>query len=162
MRGTQALRASPRMSALEAIREAELRELGEHVSPLEDDPVVATERPALRLAPPPPVKVVRTPFVILVIVVVVAGVMGILMLNTRINQNAFRLAALREEQTKLDLRQQQLEQQIAQYESPGNLAAAAAKLGLVEPGSPAFIVLPDGKVIGVPRPATETPSITSQ
>ncbi len=112
--------------------------------------------------PPVPVKVVRTPFVILVIVVVVAGVLGILVLNTKINQNAFEIAALRDEQTKLDLRQQQLERQIADYESPGNLAAAGRKLGLVDPGAPAFITLPDGKVIGVPKPASGTPSAASQ
>ncbi|WP_117208302.1 hypothetical protein [Allorhizocola rhizosphaerae] len=124
--------------------------------------VDVAQKPKLRLVPPVPVKVVRTPFVILVIMVVVAGVLGILVLNTKINQNAFELAALRDEQNRLDLRQQQLEQQIAEYESPGNLAAAGRKLGLVDPGAPAFITLPDGKIIGVPKPAAGSPSAASQ
>lgn len=119
-------------------------------------------RPKLRLAPPLPVNVPRTPFIVLVVLVVVAGVLGILVLNTKINQNAFKLDALRASQTELDLRQQQLEQYIAEQESPGSLAAAAAKLGLTDPGPPAFITLPDGKIIGVPRPATGAPSNASQ
>jgi hypothetical protein len=108
------------------------------------------------------VGVPRTPFIFLLVLVVVAGVLGILVLNSTINQNAFKLDALRASQAELDLRQQQLEQFIAEKESPGSLAAAAAKLGLSDPGPPAFILLPDGKVIGVPRPATGTPSNASQ
>ncbi|GIH04756.1 hypothetical protein Rhe02_28230 [Rhizocola hellebori] len=116
----------------------------------------------IRLAPPVPVAVPRTPFIVALVVVVVAGVLGILVLNSKINQNAFKLDALRASQAELDLRQQQLEQFIAEKESPGSLAAAATKLGLSDPGPPAFILLPDGKVIGVPRPATGAPSNASQ
>jgi hypothetical protein len=119
-------------------------------------------RITIALAPPVPVAVPRTPFIVALVLVVVAGVLGILVLNSKINQNAFKLDALRASQTELDLRQQQLEQFIAEKESPGSLAAAAAKLGLSDPGPPAFILLPDGKVIGVPRPATGAPSNASQ
>lgn len=115
-----------------------------------------------RLKPPVPVAVVRTPFVILVIMSVIAGVVGILVLNTKITENAFTLSAMRKEQVLLDQKEQHLKQLISGYESPGSLAAAAAKLGLVEAGPPAFIVLPDGRIIGVPKPATGTPSVTSQ
>jgi len=115
----------------------------------------------LRLAPPIPVKVPRTPFVVFVVLVVVAGVLGILVLNNKINENAFTLDALHKSQNELDIRQQQLEQYIAERESPGSLAAAAAKLGLTDPGPPAFILLPDGKIIGVPRPASGPTSIAS-
>lgn len=115
-----------------------------------------------RLKPPVPVTVVRAPFVILVIMSVIAGVVGILVLNTKITENAFKLSAMRHDQVLLDQREQQLRQLISGYESPGSLAAAAAKLGLVEAGPPAFILLPDGRTIGVPKPATGTPSVTSQ
>lgn len=127
-----------------------------------DQGVQETQKPRFRLAPPVPVAVARTPFVILVIMVVVAGVLGILVLNTKINENAFQLSALREEQGRLNLQQQQLERKIAEQESPGNLAALGRRLGLVDPGAPAFIRLPDGKIIGVPKPASGSPSITSQ
>jgi hypothetical protein len=119
-------------------------------------------RARLRVAPPAPVAVPRTPFVVLILMVVVGGVLGVLLLNTKINENAFRLHDLRARQVVLDQRQQQLEQQIAEAESPGSLAAAARRLGLVPAGEPAFLRLPDGTVVGVPVPATGTPSRTSQ
>jgi hypothetical protein len=100
--------------------------------------------------------------VVFIVLVVIAGVLGILVLNNKINENAFTLDALHKSQNELDIKQQQLEQYIAERESPGSLAAAAAKLGLTDPGPPAFILLPDGKIIGVPRPASGPPSNASQ
>ncbi|HKT02465.1 MAG TPA: hypothetical protein VJT31_23300 [Rugosimonospora sp.] len=125
-------------------------------------PARQPDRPRLRAAPPVPVSVPRAPFVALVLVVVVAGVVGILVLNTKINENAFRLSYLQDKQTSLDRQEQQLNQRLASQEAPNNLAAEAAKLGLVPAGTPAFIRLPDGRVLGVPQPATSTPSVTSQ
>ncbi|QOC91078.1 septum formation initiator family protein [Micromonospora craniellae] len=121
-----------------------------------------TESPRLRVAPPPPVRVPRAPFAALVVVLVVGGVLGILAVNTKINENAFRLDELQQEQAKLNVEQQQLTKQIAESESPGNLTAQARRLGLVESGELAYIRLPDGKIIGVPQPAGGQVSITSQ
>ncbi|MDM4719984.1 hypothetical protein QTQ03_10475 [Micromonospora sp. WMMA1363] len=118
--------------------------------------------PRLRVAPPAPVSVPRAPFAALIVVLVVGGVLGILLVNTKINENAFRLDNLQQQQAKLDLEQQQLNKQIADAETPGTLAAAARKLGLVEAGEPGYIRLPDGKTIGVPQPASGQPSVTSQ
>lgn len=129
-------------------------------------PGVATSpearRPRLRLAPPMPVAAPRTPFVLLIVLVVVAGVLGILVLNTKIAESGIQLTDLKRQQAQLDLREQQITQEITEAESPGRLEAAAKRLGLVPAGSPAFIRLPDGKIIGVPQPATGKPSITSQ
>ncbi|MBQ1073006.1 hypothetical protein KBX06_07510 [Micromonospora sp. C31] len=130
--------------------------------PLERESVETARPPRLRVAPPPPVKVPRAPFAALVLVLVVGGVLGILLINTKINENAFRLEKLQEQQAKLDVEQQQLNKQIADAAAPGNLEANARRLGLVEAGEPAYIRLPDGKVIGVPQPAEGQPSITSQ
>jgi hypothetical protein len=112
--------------------------------------------PGLRVAPPAPVRAPRAPFVALILVLVVGGVLGILLINTKINENAFRLDRLQKQQTALDLQQQQLQKQIAEHEAPGNLAAAARRLGMVDSGPPAFVRLPDGKVIGEPQSADET------
>jgi outer membrane murein-binding lipoprotein Lpp len=120
------------------------------------------QRPKLRLAPPMPVSGPRVPFVALIVVLVMGGVVGILALNQKINENAFKLDKLRAEQAKLDRREQDLNQQIAEKEAPGNLAAQARKLGLVPAGAPAFIRLPDGRIVGVPQPANGEPAITSQ
>ncbi|MEJ3747711.1 hypothetical protein WEI85_42065 [Actinomycetes bacterium KLBMP 9797] len=115
----------------------------------------------LRVAPPLPVSVPRAPFVALILVVVVGGVLGILMVNTKINENAFRLEKLQQQQDALNVKEQELERQIAQAEDPGSLMAAARTLGLVQ-GQPALIRLPDGRITGMPVPANGEPAITSQ
>jgi hypothetical protein len=118
--------------------------------------------PRPRVAPPLPVMVPRAPFIALILVLVVGGVLGILVLNTKINENAFRLHDLQQRQATLDQRQQELEQLLADYESPNNLAAAACKLGQVPAGAPAFILLPVGRVIGEPEPASGDPCVSSR
>ncbi len=130
--------------------------------PVERTQPTETSAPRLRVAPPPPVSVPRAPFVGLILVLVVGGVFGILAVNTKINENAFKLRELQQQQSKLDVDQQQLEKEIADQKAPGNLTANARKLGLVESADPAYIRLPDGKMIGVPHPAEGTPAITSQ
>ncbi|MER7443101.1 septum formation initiator family protein [Micromonospora avicenniae] len=130
--------------------------------PEEGSGASAARPPRLRVAPPPPMSVPRAPFAALIVVLVVGGVLGILLVNTKINENAFKLEKLQQQQARLDLEQEQLKAQIADAEAPGNLAAQARKLGLVESGEPAYIRLPDGRTIGVPQPATGSPSVTSQ
>ncbi|MEH1170008.1 hypothetical protein V6V47_31975 [Micromonospora sp. CPCC 205539] len=131
--------------------------------PAERPSVTAGARPPrLRVAPPPPVSVPRAPFAALIVVLVVGGVLGILAVNTKINENAFRLEKLEQQQARLDLEKQQLDKEIAAAKAPGNLTAQARRLGLVDAGEPAYIRLPDGRTIGVPKPATGEPSVTSQ
>lgn len=122
----------------------------------------AQSRRRLRVAPPLPVTVARAPFVAMLLVIVVAGVVGILVLNTMINANQFRLNNLQNQQAGLDQQEQQLKQNLAQQESPGSLVAAARKLGLVPAGTLAYIRMPNGTVVGVPQPSTRTPSVTDQ
>lgn len=121
----------------------------------------AATAPRLRVAPPAPISAPRAPFIALVIALVIAGVIGILLINTETNLNSFEIRKLQDQQAALDTRQQQLENQLATYESVGNLDAAANRLGLVK-GVPAFIRLPDGKVIGVPRPGRGEVAVTAQ
>lgn len=118
--------------------------------------------PRLRVAPPAPISAPRAPFVVVVIAIVVAGVFGILLINTKTNENTFKISKLQDQQTALDNQQQSLENQIAGYESTGNLDAAARRLGLVKADTPAYIRLPDGKIIGVPRPGSGQPAVTAQ
>ena len=118
--------------------------------------------PRLHVAPPAPVSAPRAPFIAVVIGVVVAGVFGILLINTKTNENTFELSRLQDRQAVLDNQQQRLENQIAGYESTGNLDAAARRLGLVKADTPAYIRLPDGKIIGVPRAGTGQPAVTAQ
>lgn len=122
----------------------------------------AESRRRLLAAPPLPVNVARAPFVAILIGIVVVGVVGVLVLTTMINANQFRLNDLQSKQAGLNQQEQQLQQDLAQRESPGSLVAAAHKLGLVPAGTLAYIQMPDGSLVGVPQPATRTPSVTAQ
>jgi type II secretory pathway pseudopilin PulG len=117
--------------------------------------------PRLRVAPPAPISVPRAPFVALVLSLVVAGVFGILLINTKTNENSFEISQLQEQQHVLDNQQQQLQKQIDMYETPGNLHAAARKLGLVI-GQPALIRLQDGRIINPMIPGTGETALTAQ
>ncbi len=94
-------------------------------------PTPAAGGPRLKVAPPPPVTGPRVPFVALILALVVGGVLGILVVNTKIAENAFRIERLKQNGTALDLQQQELQREIAQAKAPGNLTAAARKLGMV-------------------------------
>jgi hypothetical protein len=130
------------------------------------EPLRATEtavpQPRLRVAPPAPISAPRAPFIAVVITLVVAGVFGILLINTKTNENSFRISKLQDQQQTLDNQQQQLDNQLAVFDSAGNLDAAARRLGLVRADTPAYIRMPDGKVFGVPKPGEGQPAVTSQ
>ena len=118
--------------------------------------------PRLQVAPPAPISVPRAPFVGAMIGVVIVGVLGILLINTKTNENSFRIADLQNQASKLDNQQQDLDNQLVEISSIGNLDAAARRLGLVKSDNPAMIRLPDGKVIGVLKPATGKQAVTAQ
>ncbi len=111
------------------------------------------QRPRLRVAPPAPVSAPRAPFVALVLVLVLLGVIGILVLNTRIAENAFKLDALRTKQSTLDRDEERLRSDLANKESPVTLASRAKQLGLVPSRTPAFLLLPDGTKLEMPGPS---------
>ena len=118
--------------------------------------------PRLRVAPPAPISAPRAPFIAVVLTIAIAGVIGILLINTKTNENAFRISKLQDQKTALDNQQQKLENQIAGYESTGNLDVAARRLGLVKAATPAYIRLPDGRIIGVPKPGDGPTAVTAQ
>ncbi|NUS73836.1 MAG: hypothetical protein HOQ05_10565 [Corynebacteriales bacterium] len=95
----------------------------------------------------------RAPFVALLLVLIVSGMVGLVLLNTAINENAFRLYELKREAKTKDLEEKQYERDLAELESPGEIDRAARQLGLVHAGTPAFIELPSGEVQGKPSPA---------
>jgi hypothetical protein len=111
-------------------------------------------RSSLRAVPPAALPVPRAPFVILVLTLLGGGLVALLLLNTSINENAFRLHDLQMRQQALDLHEDLSRRDVERLEAPGTLIAAARRMGLVPAGSPAFIRLSDGKVLGNPKPAT--------
>jgi hypothetical protein len=100
----------------------------------------------------------RTPFAVLVIAMLVAGVVGLLMFNTNMQQASFKATALQNQANTLTAKEQSLNMTLDDLRNPQRLAVAAKKLGMVPPAQPAFIRL-DGTVLGAPAPATGENSV---
>jgi hypothetical protein len=93
----------------------------------------------------------RGPFAFMVVLLLSGGLIGLLMLNTALNQGSFQLAQLQQRTTALTDEQQGLQQQIAGWSAPDSLAARARGLGMVPGGAPAFLE-DNGTVLGSPAP----------
>jgi cytoskeletal protein RodZ len=103
----------------------------------------------------------RAPFVVLVLGLVGAGLVALLLMNTAVNESSLRLHQLQREEAALDVQEQQLSKDVADLEAPGTLADRARQQGLVPAGTPAFIRVPDGRVLGVPQPAPSPSLLTT-
>lgn len=125
------------------------------------DPVALTRaaparRAALRALPGPRPRAARTPFVVLLLVLTAGGLLGLLLLNTVIAQDAFRLHDLERTQTALDDEETQLRQSADALADPANLAARAAALGLRPAGDPSFLLAGSGRLLGAIPPGVRT------
>ncbi|HEY4457401.1 MAG TPA: hypothetical protein VGN81_24025 [Pseudonocardiaceae bacterium] len=99
----------------------------------------------------------RVSFVVLVMGLLVVGVVATLWLSTQSTADSVQLAQVNKNTQILAAKVQQLQQLIAQGESPDQIAAAAQKLGMVPAGNLAHIVVgPNGQitVVGTPSAAT--------
>jgi len=117
----------------------------------------AVERARLTVVPPRRAigrtQAARTPFAVLVIAMLVAGVVGLLMFNTNMQQASFKATALQEQVNTLTAKEQSLNMTLDALRNPQRLAVEAKRLGMVPPAQPAFITL-GGTVLGKPGPAT--------
>jgi hypothetical protein len=80
-------------------------------------------------------------------VLLAAGLLGLLLLNTALAQNAFRMHALQQRSAVLAEQEQALSLQADKLSDPAALAAAAARLGLMPGGLPEYLPA------GAPLPA---------
>jgi hypothetical protein len=96
----------------------------------------------------------NVPFVVLVLFVLGGGLVGLLVLNTSLQQGAFYEASLQGQQNALATKQEDLRLKVAALRNPQRLAREAQSLGMVPNTNPAFIDLGDGSVLGDPQPAT--------
>ena len=102
----------------------------------------------------------RVPFVTFVSIILLAGVVGLLLFNTSMQQASFRATALEEQATDLGAQQEALEMDIQALREPERVARAAQDLGMVIPATPAGVLhLGSGKVSGRPAPASAADSI---
>ena len=102
------------------------------------------------------------PFVGVLLALLSLGMVGLLLLNTALNQGAFQLRQKQNQQTKLTQEQEQYQQELAKLSEPGALASKAEQLGMVPGGNPAFLDPSAGTILGSPTPAASpTPTATS-
>jgi cell division protein FtsB len=124
-------------------------------------PRQSAPRPAayLRLVAARRSRAARAPFIAVVVLILGAGLLGLLVLNTVLAQDAFRLHALQLQGRALADSEQALQRQVSDLQSPQTLAARAAALGMVPGGPPAFLRLSDGKVLGQAIAAPAGPAV---
>jgi type II secretory pathway pseudopilin PulG len=99
----------------------------------------------------------RAPFVMVVVVILAVGLLGLLLLNTVLAQDAFRLHALQVQSRTLADQEQSLQREVERLQSPQSLATRATALNMVPGGTRAFLRLSDGKVLGVALPGEAPP-----
>ncbi len=100
------------------------------------------------------------PFALLVTGLVVGGLALLLALNTASAANELQRRGLLDKDSNVAARVQGLQVRVAASKAPGALAAAAAAMGMVPAGNPAFVVIgQDGaaKVMGRPETVTAPP-----
>ncbi|MDO9378772.1 MAG: hypothetical protein Q7T56_07970 [Nocardioidaceae bacterium] len=107
----------------------------------------------LGLAPRRSVSVRRTPFVVSVVLLGVGGLVGLLVLNTAMQNRAFELSALQERGDTLRIREAALRTEVEALQAPEQVGGRAAALGMVPNPTPVFLQLRDGSVVGDPVPA---------
>ena len=108
--------------------------------------------PRLRPVANPRPRLARFPFLLVVIGIFGLGMAGLLMLNTTLQNQAFEARALNRQATELAYVQADLERQLDEHASPGELARVASQLGMRPNPEPAFLVLPEGRVVGEAKP----------
>lgn len=115
-----------------------------------------TRRARLSVVPRRRVAAPRVPFVTLVSAVLLAGVVGLLLFNTQMQQAAFTATTLEGRAASLTARQQTLQMEVEQLRNPNRVAEAAQRAGLVIATSAAQLSLATGEVSGQAGPADDT------
>lgn len=116
----------------------------------------AVERARLSVVPPRALartQAARTPFAVLVITLLAAGVVGLLMFNTHMQQTSFAATELQRQANALVAQQQRLDLELDELRDPQQVATRARELGMVSAPQPAFLRLEDGRILGEPAPA---------
>jgi hypothetical protein len=116
---------------------------------------------SLRAVAQPATRLARFPFLLVLIGLFGIGMVGLLMLNTTLQSQAFESRTLNRQATELAYTQGDLENQLAALGAPQELARRASELGMRPNPFPAFLVLPSGKVVGKPIPVSghEVPAL---
>ena len=113
-----------------------------------DTPVARKQRPKLLYAG-------------IAVSALVVIVIAQLALSIGVSNGAYRLSSLQQQQKQISRDYQASTEAVDKLSSPQNLAANATALGMVTNGSPVYLRLSNGQVIGAPTPATGSAAKTS-
>jgi hypothetical protein len=91
--------------------------------------------------------------VALVSMILLGGVIGLLLFNTSMQQASFAATSLESQASTLSAREQTLRMELDVLRNPQHVAEQARRMGMLSGGSPAFLSLPDGKILGDASPA---------
>ena len=127
---------SPRPDPVDARRGRNARPKGEH---------------RLRAVPPLPARMPRVPFLTVLIAIFGVGMVGLLVVNTSLQNQAFESRALNRQAAQLVYAEAELQSRLNQLRNPEQIAAKASALGMRANPYPAFLVVPSGKIIGEQR-----------
>ena len=119
----------------------------------------AVDRARLTVVPRVRTRAPRVPFVTLVSLVLVAGIVGLLLFNTSMQQASFAASSLEAQADTLAAREQTLRMELDELRNPQRVATEAQQMGMVIPAAPVFLDLATGKTIGVRTPATRENAI---
>jgi hypothetical protein len=103
-----------------------------------------SNRAELRLVPARALRPRRAPFVVLVLLLLGFGLVGLLALNTSLQQGSFELTELERETALLRDRHAVLADDVAHRSAPGVLAERARSLGMVPNEAPVFLQVDSG------------------
>ncbi|HET7724686.1 MAG TPA: cell division protein FtsL [Propionibacteriaceae bacterium] len=128
------------------------------------EPRQKSQEPAADLRPVPPVQggLGRLPFLIMLAGVLVAGLVGLLMLQTKVQEQSFEVRQLQTQATELAYKQAQLEADVQQKATPGEIARQATALGMVPNPYGVYIDVRTGGVVGTQKVVhgNEVPNLT--
>lgn len=108
----------------------------------------------LRQVPIPQRRIGNVGFVIALAAFLALGMVGLLLLNTALQEQGFAVNDRQREATRLGYRVAALESEVTEARSSTRLAVEANKLGMVPNPYPVYLRLPDGSISGDPTALT--------
>ena len=102
----------------------------------------------LRSVPTLPGRMARIPFISVLIAIFGVGMVGLLVVNTSLQNQAFESRALNRQAAQLVYAEAELQSRLNEARTPEQVASKASALGMRANPYPAFLVVPSGKVIG--------------
>ncbi|OYO24658.1 hypothetical protein CGZ93_02875 [Enemella dayhoffiae] len=114
-----------------------------------------SRRPRLEVVAPPQRRLSTIPFVVVLAAVLGAGMIGLLLLNTSLQNQAFEASQLRRQAAELHYAEVELDQRVIDASSARELTRKASEQGMRPNFFIGFVLLPEGRIVGDPKAADQ-------